>query len=191
MRTLTIYLAGSIRDTKPEDVEWRESFIDRFAAYINDGSVSILSPLAGKSLCNGKWNAHGVHCDTSYIVNSDFWSVDRADVIVFNLLALGDKYPCIGTLLEFGRSTSWSVLRYGILPSSYTGHENEQFQNMVHPFLKSQCAAVFSTTEACLHHLCHSIPSLAGTSPRARIYADGRAADELLRKLPGGAFYNT
>ena len=141
----TVYLAGSIRDTIPEDTAWRERAIDRL------GSVAqILSPLAGKTFDTrtGLWWLYGyVEPDAKYIVHADFWCVDRADILLVDFRSLQDGYPSIGTLMELGRSTNRSCLRVGVVSELYTGHDNAQHFTELHPFLSQNCAKVFNTMD--------------------------------------------
>lgn len=141
----TVYLAGSIRDTIPEDTAWRERAIDRL------GSVAqILSPLAGKTFDTrtGLWWLYGyVEPDAKYIVHADFWCVDRADILLVDFRSLQDGYPSIETLMELGRSTNRSCLRVGVVSAIYTGRGNAQHFKGLHPFLEHNCAKVFNTMD--------------------------------------------
>ena len=136
-----IYLAGSIRDGNAEDIAWRE----RAITVLGD-VAQLISPLAGKTYHadTGKWTLYGDESpDAKYIVHADFWAVDRADIIIFDFRALADKYPSIGTLVEFGRSTGRSCLRLAAVPETYTGHDNLRHFGGLHPFLEQNVAKVF------------------------------------------------
>lgn len=165
IRCLTMYLAGAIRDGHPEDFQWREDFI--FA--LRDHPVQILNPLGGKThhKDTGLWTVSGIPSSAHFIVDHDFWAVDVSDIIVFNFLALADKYPNIGTLTEWGRSTARPILRYSIWPARFTGHENERMFGR-HPFVDEMSAAVFPDSDSCLDFLRQHILVLAGDNPSFR-----------------------
>ena len=161
MREPVIYLAGSIRDGYPRDEEWREEFILALRDY-----ACILNPLGGKSFdeATGKWYVSGIETSANFIVDHDFWAVDISDIIVFNFLALADRYPNIGTLTEWGRSTGRSVIRYSILPERYSGHENSRMFGL-HPFIAKCSAAIFHSTDDCLDFLRQHVMVLSGADP--------------------------
>lgn len=164
---LTMYLAGAIRDNHPEDIEWREDIIRRLGWLIDANQLRIISPLGGKSFNKetGKWTMSGVPSHIQHIVSQDFWSVDKCDIIVFNFLALKDKYPNIGTLTEWGRSTSSAKLRYIIWPEGVNGHKNLDMYAGVHPFITHNMTEMFTSVEACGDFLERHIPVLAGVEP--------------------------
>lgn len=164
-RSLYMYLAGAIRDGHPEDIQWREDFING----LQDHPVQILNPLGGKSFdkSTGLWSVSGIPSSAEFIVDHDFWAVDISDIIVFNFLALGDRYPNIGTLTEWGRSTKRAILRYSILPERYSGHENNKMFGL-HPFIARRSAAIFHSTDACLDFLRQHISVLTGLDSRFR-----------------------
>lgn len=165
--SLKMYLAGSIRDKVKEDIEWRERLIDALTPYILHGMLCILNPLGGKHYdpVNKQWTMSGVESSAQHIWSQDSWCVDRTDLLVCNFLALGDKYPNIGTLVEFGRSTSKAMLRYVIIPKGYKGHENPEMYNL-HPFIVHNAAHVFYSVDECIEFLIEHIPVLAGVAPR-------------------------
>ena len=136
---MTVYLAGSIRDGNVQDIEWREHAIQQLSPY-----AIVLNPLAGKSYdaAAEQWTIFGEDSDAKYIVKADFWCVDRADIILFDFRSLAEGYPSIGTLTEFGRSTTHSCLRFAILAPAYKGHNNRQFPGL-HPFLEQNVAKSF------------------------------------------------
>lgn len=163
MRVPTVYLAGAIRDTHPEDIEWRERLIALFGA-----RATILNPLAGKGDPPG-WVLHGLRTpDAKFIVAHDFWAIDRADVIVFNFSSLSDGYPSIGTLCEFGRATGTGALLYTILDRSYQGHENPGVGYALHPFLEQNSAAIFHSIADAAEFLVAHLGVLSGENPHWR-----------------------
>jgi len=138
----TVYLAGAIRDGVKEDIEWRQ----RAATRLYD-VARILNPLAGKEHHEdtGAWTIYGDHTsDARWIVSADYYAVDHADIIIFDFRALADKYPNIGTLSEWGRSTARSVVRISVVKSDYEGHENKRHYPGLHPFIAEHSAKVFS-----------------------------------------------
>lgn len=140
MDKVKIYLAGSIRDGVPEDFAWRE----RAIAKIPSANVTILSPLAGKSYDpeTKKWWLYGKHVPESrYIVHADYWCVDRADILLVDLRSLADGYPSIGTMSEWGRSTTRSILRLVTVSPNQKG-ANAMFG--LHPFIAEHAAKVFN-----------------------------------------------
>ena len=142
----TIYLAGSIRDGVAEDIEWRERAVVKL-----EDVARLLNPLAGKQFdaATGHWSMYsGTNPDSKYIVQADFWSVDRSDIIIFDFRSLIAKYPSIGTLVEFGRSTIRSIMRFAIIPEEYKGHNNLQHFAGLHPFLAENCAQIFHGPDA-------------------------------------------
>lgn len=164
IKSLTIYLAGSIRDKQGDDISWREQVINA----IDDKAV-IISPLGGKTYHNdtGLWTASGIVPDAKFLVSHDFWAVDHCDAGIFNFSALTEKYPNIGTLIEFGRSTARSMLRYVILDPSYKGHENEKLYHL-HPFIEINATLVFPNVMECCDFLESHLQVLSGKEPRYR-----------------------
>lgn len=164
-RLPTVYLAGAIRDGHHEDIAWRE----RVITALGDLAV-FLNPLAGKRYdpSTRMWTKCGIPSAARLIVAHDFWSIDHADVILFNLHALQEGYPNIGTLIEFGRATARKCLIYVILGTGYTGHASEMFQ--LHPFLEENSAIIFPTVEEAITYLrSGGLTTLSGETPH---YAD-------------------
>ena len=161
---LKIYLAGSIRDGRPEDIEWREEMI----SHLSDVAI-FLNPLGGKTYNpdTKEWRMSGIPSTAEAIVGHDFWCVDRADAVIFNFRALSEKYPNIGTLIEFGRTTGRApgCLIYSIVDPAYTGHENEAMFHL-HPFIERNSTVVFQTTVDCRKFLAGHLRALSGTYPR-------------------------
>lgn len=160
-----VYLAGAIRDGRKEDIEWREEVIFRC-----EGLATFINPLGGKVYHSEskRWTLHD-HLPSSarFIVSQDFWAVDHVDIIVFNFLALSEGYPNIGTLVEFGRSTSRPILRYGIISPRYTGHENGAMYHL-HPFIEENLTARFDCVAECVAFLEDHLSVLSGDTPSFR-----------------------
>jgi nucleoside 2-deoxyribosyltransferase len=163
MSKLTIYLAGAIRDGVKNDILWREQMI----LGLQDEPVSIINPIGGKTYNEGtgKWLVSGVESTAQFIVDHDFWAVDRSDIVVFNFQGLAEDYPNIGTLIEFGRSTGTKALRYSIIPSYYVGHDNQRHFKGLHPFIAKNSAVVFETADECLDFLRRHVQVLTGMNP--------------------------
>jgi nucleoside 2-deoxyribosyltransferase len=157
-----VYLAGAIRDNRPEDVEWRESVITAL-----DGLAVFINPLGGKVFDVGakKWTLSGVPSTLTTIVRHDAWSVDRCDIVLANVTALAERYPNIGTLIELGRAWGRGKLIYLILERGYTGHENSGMYSL-HPFLADIAAVCFESTEAAVSFLGRHLRALSGVNPR-------------------------
>ena len=145
-----VYLAGAIRDGEEGDIVWREWTIEMLKH-----TARLLNPLGGKQYRDGSWSLHGYKPRGSVIVPHDFWMVDQCQVLVANFLAMAERYPCIGTLIEWGRATRRDVLRYAIWSPSIP----------LHPFVGENAALVFSSVEACIDFLRRHLPVLAGVQP--------------------------
>jgi hypothetical protein len=143
MDKIKIYLAGSIRDGVAEDFAWRERAIKAIPL----SNATILSPLAGKSYnpVAKTWHIYDRHLpDAKYIVQADYWCVDRCDLMLVDLRALADGYPCIGTISEWGRSTARNIMRL------VTVSPNQKGANAIfglHPFIAESAAKVFTDVD--------------------------------------------
>jgi len=157
----SIYLAGAIRDGRVHDIHWRERFVD-----VLSGVATLLNPVGGKTYDTGtrEWRMSGRPSTAQAIVPHDFWMLDHADIAVFNFQALAEGYPCIGSLVEFGRATARGCLRYSIVSAGFTGHQNGAMYAL-HPFLEQNSAMVFGLESDCLRFLRNHLPVLAGTAP--------------------------
>ena len=155
-------MAGAIRDGVEEDIAWRERLIDA----VGD-RATILNPLAGNTYSGltRRWSKSGLDITPAMIVAQDFWHVDRADLIVFNFSALDDRYPNIGTLVEFGRATAMGCLIYSILPAGFAGGK-AMFS--LHPFLARNSALVFPDADDCIAFVARHVDALSGRAPRYR-----------------------
>lgn len=162
IRIPTLYLAGGIRDSHPEDVAWREELI-----YRCHGLAVFLNPLAGKERnpITNKWAINGVIPTGKFIVKHDFRMVDIADVFVFNFLPLADGYPSLGTLIEFGRATTRSnCVVYSIVATNYTGHESAKMYKL-HPFIEENSAVIFNNVSDCINFLTGQLRVISGERP--------------------------
>jgi nucleoside 2-deoxyribosyltransferase len=159
---VTIYLAGAIRDTHPEDWEWREDFISRYAGE----GIRILNPLGAKTFnpLTKEWKMSGIKAAAKEITKQDLWCVKRSDIVIANLLALAEGYPNIGTLMEFGAAIDQQKLIYTIIPGGYSGHANPgNFK--LHPVIDQFSAAVFNDLEAFYSFFDSHISMLTGEQP--------------------------
>jgi hypothetical protein len=145
-----VYLAGAIRPDHPEDGEWRLHWMSQLV-----GLAVVYNPMFGKDVTEGRWSLFGLPSDPALIVHHDFYMLDNADIIVFNLLAMGEGYPCLGSLMEFGRSTTRSQVRYVILP---TGHAVN-----THPFITHLAAHRFEDLEDALKFIRNVCAGLTAT----------------------------
>jgi len=164
-----IYLAGAIRDGIDEDIIWRERVIDALCPEKGRKLADIFNPLGGKTYSRGEkmWDLAGVMPVASVIVPHDFYHVDNSDIVLFNFRALSEKYPNIGTLVEFGRATKSRCLIYSIVDSAYRGHDSAGiFSDKLHPFIKQNSAIVFADVDMAIAFLLRYLPVLSGDSPR-------------------------
>lgn len=185
---LTMYLAGAIRDGRSDDVNWREQMSNALFPLMQNNILRIISPLGGKvySEKDRMWTISGIQSSAHLIVSQDFWSVDRCDIGVFNMLSIAEKYPTIGTLMEYGRSTARSMLRYVIWPKGETGHTHSDRMYQVHPFIVNNATHVFESVEDCIVFLMQHIPVLAGVAPwfDPQKPDQNQSLDEYLKHLP-------
>lgn len=165
---LVLYLAGAIRDNEEQDIVWREHTAMALMPFIQQGLLRIISPLGGKQFNakTGKWTISGEETSAAHIVAQDFWAIDRADLAVFNLLSLAQGYPSIGTLMELGRATGRSTLRYIIAPPAFQGHANKGTFAGLHPFVERNASMCFESVERWLNFMMRHMPVLAGVDPR-------------------------
>lgn len=172
-KTLTLYLAGAIRDSKPEDIMWREDVIDALKGL----PVRILNPLGGKTCEDGVWTVSGVLSDASFIFEHDKWCVEQSDIVLFNFRALSEKYPNIGTLVEFGMAIGLPGKRliYSVVEPAYTGHENPNLYKL-HPFLAQPSAHVFATMDEATKFLVRHVKVLSGRNPSFPAYRIAQTA---------------
>jgi len=159
-RVLTIYLAGAIRDDRPEDIQWREDVIKA----LREMPVRVLNPLAGKMCAGGVWSINGVPSSAKFITKHDKWCVEQSDIVLFNFRALSQGYPNIGTLVEYGMAVQRGVVIYVVVDPDYSGHENAKMYKL-HPFLEEFAAQVFPDMEAALAFLRRHVLALCGKSP--------------------------
>jgi len=166
-QVVTMYLAGSIRDGNLEDIKWREDVIDALKGL----PVRILNPLAGKTYEDGKWSVSGVPSQAKFITKHDQFYVRQADIVLFNFRALTQKYPNIGTLVEYGWATNnvKPTLVYVIVDPEYKGHESTVMYNL-HPFIEQFAAQVFDTTADAIEFLKRHIKVISGRNPSFPAY---------------------
>lgn len=166
-----IYLAGAIRDDRPDDIQWRERVITE----VGD-KATWLNPLASKTFSpeTKAWSMSGVKPVASVIVPHDFWMVEHSDIIIFNLSALTEGYPNIGTLVEFGHATGLPrrPLIYSVIDPNLVTNPNaalmvqQKMFSGLHPFLAINSAVVFPSINALIPFLQSHLPALCGDQPR-------------------------
>jgi nucleoside 2-deoxyribosyltransferase len=163
IESVSVYLAGAIRDDVPEDIQWREHVISELRLL----PIRFLNPLAAKRYDPGtkRWTVSGVPSSAGFITKHDRWFVKRADVVLFNFRALSQGYPNIGTLVEFGIAVGTDKLIYSIIDPDYKGHDNPAMYTL-HPFLNEFSAAVFLDVDAAITFLKSHIMVISGASPR-------------------------
>jgi hypothetical protein len=143
----TIYLAGAIRDGRVEDIEWRARVIDALS-----GRAKCLNPVAGKVWDGKGWTVSGIPSTGPVIYRHDLWCIRQADIVLGNLTALREGYPCIGTLVEIGYAVALGKLIYLIHSAG----------PLVHPFLSESAAVVFQTEASAIAFLRRHLESLFG-----------------------------
>jgi nucleoside 2-deoxyribosyltransferase len=159
-QTLSMYLAGSIRDGVLADIEWREHVINALKSL----PVRIFNPLGGKTRDeSGKWTVSGVPSGARFITKHDKWYVENSDIVLFNFRALSEGYPNIGTLVEFGMAVALDKLIYVIVDPQYTGHNATMYK--LHPFIGEFAAQVFDTTTDAVEFLKRHVKVITGRSP--------------------------
>ncbi len=145
-----IYLAGAIRDNRPEDIEWRQyarrslEFFKTPEGPVVRGYV-ILDPLEGKTYDDEHgWLIHATTKATGDIfVHRDLAMIRSADVMLANLSALQDGYPCVGTLMELGIAMERRLLT--VVVGSYA--------TCNHPFIASMAYRRVATVDAAIDWL--------------------------------------
>jgi hypothetical protein len=168
-----VYLAGSIRDGNEPDIQWREDVIAALGTPIHTGAgpgqlARFLNPVGAKTYNpeTKEWRIVNRPSGARIIVRQDFWCVNRADIVLFNFRALSQKYPNIGTLVEFGAAANRypHCLIYSIVDPEYTGHENTAMFHL-HPFIEENSAVVFATVPDAIEYLKGYLPVLSGQNP--------------------------
>lgn len=148
----SIYLCGPIRDAYPEDVIWRETVCKAL-----EGVAIILNPLAGHTqhTHTEKWHQDGVPVMTRAMVKRDLWLVDRADIIVCNLMAMATDYKGIGSMQEIGRATIHGALIFSVTPENIKQH----------PFIEENFSEHFDHIDDLLSFLTTHVLALSGEAP--------------------------
>ena len=167
---LRIYLAGAIRAGYDVDLKWRDEAVKKLKL-----NYDVFSPTAGKSWTTEGWKLLGEEPSGKQIVKQDFWMVDNCDIVLSNLTALGEGYPCIGTLIELGRATANEALIYAVVPKGFQ-----------HPFVEENAAKIFNTVEQAVEYLVKYVYILNGMAPEngmteinERMQSDLRLVGEL------------
>lgn len=157
----TIYLAGAIRDDHPEDIAWRETFINALWS-----DAVFLNPLGGKwRNREGVWLMSGRVASAPRIVAQDMYCVRKADIIIANFSSMADGYPSIGTVAEVGAASALNKMIYGVLkPGTSHGVENQK-NFKLHPFITELCADVFDSELQALTFLKNHLSVLNGLNP--------------------------
>jgi hypothetical protein len=134
-----IYLGGAIRDTA-KDKDWR----GEFTRVLSEKST-ILDPMQGKEWKNGKAYKFGWPCNDHTIYDEDEWMMAKCNIIILNLLAMDEGYPCIGSLIELGMNCK----REGVL--IFVISRSAEVIN--HPFVQRQATKIFDNTDDCLDYM--------------------------------------
>lgn len=159
MELVRIYLVGPVRNNQlAEDVQWRHEFIEEMTEY----PVRFLNPLAGKTIRDGQWES-GIIPNSKNIAIESFDMLERADMVVANFSAI-QTYPCIGSLIEFGRASAKSKLMYTIVPKTF--HGGGDGIGFYHPLIDYPSAFIFNDVSSCLEYVKDKVLHITGTEPR-------------------------
>jgi hypothetical protein len=112
-----LYLAGAIRDNCVEDFQWRVEVEADLSPF-----YTILDPLYGKANLGNEWTMHGHPSTADVLVPRDLAMIHLAEVLLVNLLALDEDYPCIGTLMELGVALELRKLTVVVGPKRLVNH---------------------------------------------------------------------
>lgn len=125
------------------DQEWREEYTER----LQDVGITVVNPMVGKKMVNGKCMKYGYRVDNKMIFHEDRAGMAKCNVLVWNLLAFSDYYPCIGSLIEIGMNNKRDDCLMFIIS------DNEQIIN--HPFIQESVCKIFMDKEDCLEYIIH------------------------------------
>ena len=140
MHKRTIYLIGPIGGMSYEDAtKWRLEARE----VLEDIGYEVLDPMTGKECLKGETsigvglgNANSVK--NGYIYHSDLHRINRADVLLANLLKMSDKQS-IGTFFEYGYGAAKDKTIVTVTADPYV---------TAHPFIAASSIVVASLEEA-------------------------------------------
>jgi len=135
----TIYLAGPISGLSYDDAV--NVFVDR-SIELRGMGYNVIHPMLGKEYLRNelKLKEHGYKNPQSTnhaIVQTDFWRVDRADILYVDL-TLGKERTSIGTVAEMSRAFAKNKLVVTVLPKENIHR---------HAFILEMSSLIFETTE--------------------------------------------
>lgn len=142
---LKTYLAGPIRG--PQDYAWRKCFTDHYS-----GKLTCLSP-SDIGVDPAKLRKFGGSSYMTY--RTDLALVDRAEIVVANLLPLDDGYLGTGTVFELGYARARNKHVIAVAGPKLKSH----------PFIAFGLDGVFDTWEALCKYLDEYLVVLSGYSP--------------------------
>ena len=155
-KMLNAYLAGALRTI--DDYKWRKEITERFEGrLICFTPPDILSEKPNdKSLLAGpEWFKVQKFRPKNYMTQrTDLFLIDKADIVIANLLALSDGYPCIGTLVEMGYARGKDKFILSVSSPDYKAH----------PFVGFTADGAFNTIEEMIEYLDHVVSTTTGKS---------------------------
>lgn len=152
----TAYLAGALRTI--EDYQWRKLVTEK-----TEGKLICFTPPdiiaekpGDKSLVVGPdWFREQKFRPKNFMTQrTDLFLIDQADIVLVNLLALNDKYPCIGSLVEMGYAKGKNKFILAVAGPEYKRH----------PFVAFTADGAFDTMDDMLEYLQHILVTVSGTS---------------------------
>lgn len=179
---ITMYLAGPIRANVKYDWMWRQMVIANTREWQESQDLRILNPMAG-NFHDTEQNVvytSGVPITDGHINQQDLWCLQHSDIVLFNFSGLADGYPCIGSLVEWGRAIDQAILRYVIWPKEFTSSESMGV-GKIHPFIEQNATEIFPETKHAITFLQRHLPVLLGTHPDY----EGAGTTEELQQLWG------
>jgi hypothetical protein len=157
-----LYLGGAMRNGIAEDYEWRRKAWDVLEAF-----WQLRDPCWGKSYygkadvkdrtefasVESEWRFCGLWVPSDAgLAKEDKADVYDCDAGVWNLSALADGYPCIGSVTEIAWADIWHKRIYVIYPKP----------DLLHPFIKNSMSEAFATADEAIDWLSCTGRKLAG-----------------------------
>ncbi len=157
-----LYVGGAIRDGVDADIVWRKEFWSRLSELYH-----LLDPTNGKRYVGHEHDLDkrefGAECKEwrfmgRYVPDArTIWCQDRSnvkvcDVGIWNLNALQDGYPCIGSSVEIGWANAWDKLIYIIYSKP----------DKIHPFWLGGATRIFADYEEAIDYLTSYASVLSG-----------------------------
>lgn len=153
---LKCYLAGAIRTI--DDYKWRYEVTETFGAnLICFTPPDILSekPNDHTLLTGADWFKQQAFRPKNFMTQrTDLFLIDQSDLIIANLSALAEGYPCIGTLVEMGYARGKNKFILAVAPPDIKRH----------PFIAFTADGAFNSMPELMEYLGHIINTTSGQS---------------------------